>query len=204
VRIGFDVDGVLADFIPAYQALFVLIAGKNLFEPGDIFDPPCWHWPTLRGYEDQFPGITMDVLRNIWSNDNFWYSLGAMKNNVRALNMLIPLLEEKHEVYFLTNRAGLNPKRQTEMWLYKHLGYGRMSGMWPTVLICGENAKGDLCKHLKLDAYLDDKLENVEDVIAKNPTTQTYLLTRAYNQHRPFALQVKTLGEFLDAEMANL
>ena len=202
-------DGVIADFIPAYQSLFVMLSGANLFEPNDVFDPPVWDWPTHRGYEEMFPGITKDVWTNIITNDNFWYSLAPMKGNVRALNMLVPLLEEKHEVYYITSRPGIRAKRQTEVWLYKHLEYRRCHGLgtrMPTVLVVGPKAKGDMAKHLGLDIYLDDNLDNVNDCMTKALKTRTYLLNRAYNQspYDDMLLRVDSLGQLFDYEMANL
>ena len=50
MRLGIDVDGVLANFSKGYAELIIELTGKNLFQPGDIEDPPVWDWDILRGY----------------------------------------------------------------------------------------------------------------------------------------------------------
>lgn len=81
---------------------------------------------------------------------------------------------QQHEIYFITNRMGQYPKRQTELWLSQHLGFS------PTVLISPH--KGQVCAALHLDYYVDDKPSNVDDVIAEAPNTTVFMQDRAYNR----------------------
>lgn len=211
MRIGFDIDGVLADFIGSYQRLFVEESGGNLFGPSDHIDPPCWDWPQYRGYSDSVVGR---VWARITADDTFWMNLNPM-GNVLTLGQMLYELERKHEVYFITNRAGLRVKRQTEIWLIDHLRYpARCQGVFPTVLV--SSAKGVMCKALNLDVYIDDNYENCADAKLTSPTTRTYMLDRLYNRqtrvnnvlvnYAPLAgvPKVKTLGEMFDTELANL
>lgn len=212
MRIGFDVDGVLANFIPAYQALAVSVAGEDKFLPGDNVDPPCWDWPEYRGY-------SKEVIREVWSHikrsETFWLNLGTMPD-VKTLALLISSLERNHEVYYVTSRVGNGVKRQSELWLWQHLDYNSIMGAAasPTVLI--SSAKGAICKALKLDMYVDDNFDNVQNCAEESPLTRTYLLNRRYNNPltaegmkfpgplSELVIRVGGLGEVFDAEINNL
>ena len=193
-RIGFDVDGILANFIPEYQALFVSTTGRDAFQPGDNVNPPSWDWPTLRGYTDE---ETAHVWSLINANPRFWRDIGEL-DGASTLAMCIADLEAKHEIYFVTARPGLRPKEQTEEWLREHIGLDS-----PTVLI--SKHKGLVCKALNLDAYLDDNLGNCRDVFVESPKTRCYLLNRNYNQSiellPPSVTRVRSLGQMLDYEV---
>lgn len=203
MRIGFDVDGVLAAFTPAYQRLFIETTGVNLFAPGDDTDPPCWNWPEFRGYTKEQVSVVWDHIR---LNPAFSRNLAPLPG-ARELRHAIADLERRHDVYFITSRVGVAVKRQTEYWLMEHLGYVEET---PTVLIVGSRTKGAMCKALRLDCYIDDNWDNVEDCACESPTTRTYLLNAAYNQQPlleddcPLVIRVDSVAEMLDYEMVNL
>lgn len=203
MRIGFDVDGVLASFVPAYQELFVALTGVNLFLPGDDVDPPCWDWPELRGY-------TAEQTRMVWEhiklNPTFWEDLGTLPG-LRELRSVLRDLEQRHDVYYITSRTGVSVKRQTEAWLGSYLPYTRRH---PTVLIAGHRVKGSIAKALRLDVYVDDNWENAQDCACESPLTRTYLLNAAYNRQPlleeddPLIVRVDSLAEMFEHEMTNL
>ena len=207
MKIGFDVDGVLALFTPTYHKLVVGTSGRNLFEPDDDKNPPCWNTPELRGY-------TKKEMSGVWSaitsSRDFWLHLPETPDS-STLRMCILDLQRFHDIYFVTNRPGIDSKWQTEQWLMLHLGIER-----PTVLI--SSMKGLVAKSLKFDCYLDDNLDNANDVVlmtlatdrpvgVEGPTTRTYLLNKSYNQDRlcdSRVTLVDTLGQFLDKELIHL
>lgn len=208
MRIGFDIDGILANFIPAYQRAVIKVAGENLFHPGDDKDPPCWDWPELRGYD---PAVTKKVRQLIRESPDFWMNLNEVPGDCSTLRLTVLDLDRWHDIYYITNRMGNSAKWQTEQWLILHLGIER-----PTVLISAE--KGLIAKALQLDCYVDDNLDNVNDVVGRTgpeqieAKTRTYLMNRNYNQ--PTApginpldkrvIRVDTLGQFFDKELVNL
>lgn len=216
MRIGFDLDGVLVNFIEAYQRLVIETAhGLDLFQPGDNLDPPCWNWPEYRGY-------SADTMKRVWAtitaSRSFWYSLKPLAD-CSTLGLCIQSLEHEHDIYYITSRPGPYAKRQTEAWLRRHLPYP-FADVNPTVLIASD--KGAAAAALRLDAYIDDNLDNVKSVLAQSGKTRTYLLNKRYNQgearvgltltkaiapgaeaheveHR-YAVRVNTLGEMLTDE----
>ena len=215
IRIGIDVDGILARFTTAYQRLVVEVAGVDLFKPGDATDPPCWSWPEYRGYDKK---VISEVWSRIKTSHDFWMGLSELPDCC-TLRTLILDLQRWHEVYFVTSRVGKDVKWQTEQWLMLHLQIDQ-----PTVLISSE--KGLVAKALKLDVYVDDNADNVNDVILRtDPTvagmavpgsyrTRTYLVDKSYNREpgiseEPVSVdsrvtRVATLGQMFDRELKNL
>lgn len=170
MRIGCDIDGVLANFTQAYQALTIKCAnGVNLFHPNDDKDPPCWNWPEYRGYSKE---TVSAVWSEIKTSHTFWSELPETKD-CSTLRLCILDMQRWHEVYFITSRVGKDVKWQTEQWLVLHLGIER-----PTVLISSE--KGLCARALKLDCYLDDNADNANDVIqATLPKTEKEFMAAA-------------------------
>lgn len=202
-RIGFDIDGVLANFAKSYQNLVVKTTGRDLFQPDDINNPPCWDWPEFRGYSPEEMEKTWAAIRR---DDAFWMNLEPFTDNTVTLHQMLRELERKHEIYFVTSRSGMSPKRQTKMWLFENLSYYGIGGE-PTVLISSE--KGEVAHALKLNAYVDDNFDNAVDVVKRSATTSVYLLNRSYNAIPDWThpdgdtyTRINTLGQMFDAEIA--
>lgn len=176
MRIGLDVDGVLANFFHAFETLVIRLdpEHRNLFPLLGPEGPITWHWPQYWGYSDVLMdfknGLVWDYIRrDKW----FWYRLPSLPD-MHVLEFLWTRLRSDHEVYFITNRVGDRAKHQTEEWL-------RARGIdIPTVIITSK--KGETAKLLNLDAYVDDNWDNVIDVGVQCPACQTFLIDRAYNR----------------------
>lgn len=200
MRIGLDVDGVLADFIPAYQALVVRMTGKDLFKPGDDVNPPCWDWPQFRGYTDT---EIKAVWAQIIADPEFWSKLKPLEG-CDTLALCFEALSAEHDLYFITARPGARAKAQSEYWLWANVA--GFSNRYPTTVLISP-AKGLCARALKLDAYIDDNLDNALSVASVSPATRTYLLDRNYNQSAALPAEitrVRSVGQMLDYELNNL
>lgn len=192
MRVGFDVDGVLANFQPAYIDRTVSIAGRDLFPgPYGTFDIVTWNYPESYGY-------TENEMRAVWKSialdKTFWTSLSRYEDVTPAFREWLHVLEgdDSQDVYFITQRPGATAKAQTEEWLSRWLELENT----PTVLVTGE--KGLCAKALGLTHYLDDKTENLMDVLSTSPMTKTFRKIRTWNVEVPGAIALNTLSQFQD------
>ncbi len=189
MRIGIDVDGVLADFNRSFIERVIEVTGKDLFPPRP-FDIPTWDYPQHYGYTNTECSL---VWENIKTDDSFWYQLFPYDG---APEFLSKLHGGHHDIYFITSRPGLNTKSQTENWLeFHHYGMDTEVYSYPTVLISSD--KGGCAKALKLDLYIDDRTENCLDVNHASPGTRTIMLARPWNVAQPGILRVETLDQFV-------
>lgn len=170
MRIGLDVDGVLANFFSVYEQAVIDEAGEDKFpcRYPECF-PPVWDWPEHYGYDRAY-------IKRVWlkiaKSRSFWSELGRLPD-LQTLLEVAPWV--MHDVYFITARPGENAKGQTEEWLRRH-GVPN-----PTVLITAD--KGGACGVLGIDVYVDDKWENIQNVVETSKTTRAYLAPQyPYNQ----------------------
>lgn len=175
MKIAFDIDGVIANYVRGFMALIIALSGRDLFLESDWTDPPCWDWYKLRGYtKDEVSAAQTAILES----PDFWFNLEPMTHDVAQLAIAFEELDDHHEVYFITHRSGQHARRQTEDWLVHALGLWEV----PTVLLVGYRMKGVAAKALGLDLYIDDNYDNCLDCVEQSPLTRTYLLDRAYNR----------------------
>jgi 5'(3')-deoxyribonucleotidase len=176
LRIGVDVDGVLADFNAGFIDRVIHVTGRDLF-PARPFDIPTWNYPEHYGYTGaEVSAVWEDIKADPW----FWRNLPAYPHTTQALGLLMEAMRMGHFVYFITARPGVLAKQQTEEWIdtqYKRMVLGAPHA---TVLISSH--KGLCAKGLDLDFYIDDRLENVLDVINTRVQCETFLLDRPWNR----------------------
>lgn len=201
MRIGFDIDGVLASFESQMVPLLVSFTGRNLFPPDftDIANgPPVWDWIQLVGYT---AAEEEKAWKAVTSGHLFWTTLEPLPG-MTTLQHHWRELERRHSVYFVTNRPGASAKHQTESWLQRYL---LPYDSHPTVLISAH--KGLIARALGLDVYADDHTEYVWDVRIESPETRCYLLSRTHNQGATLPSSVKrirTLSELFEHELPEL
>lgn len=148
--------------------MIVGVTGKDLFQPGDVEDPPVWDWDLLRGYSKE---EVKETWKNITTSPYFWAMLDPMED---APGFLTELWHRPYEVYFITNRPGVQTQAQTATFL-SQFGY-----RLPSVVVSAE--KGACCAALGVDVYLDDKGENIIDVLEKSPMTTAILKPYRHNE----------------------
>lgn len=141
LRIGFDVDGVLANFEKYYlgraKELWPDYVRKSEWDFGLTKDQQDVLWKEIRG--------TMD----------FWNDLEVIGDQHLLMNDLW-LANRNHTLVFVTSRVptlGASTELQTARWLDHELDVD-----YPTVIVVDHwYEKAPLYKHLHLDAYIDDK-----------------------------------------------
>ena len=173
MRVGVDLDGVVADFNSTFIPRMVKVVGKDLFGPD--FIPTIWDYPLAAGYTR----AEMEAaLEDITQDSAFWRSLDCYHGEqvIKALDTLnLRQARGIDDIYFITNRPGKFAKWQSERWLKSH-------GMTDaTVLITPH--KGLAAAALDLDVYIDDKIENILDVITHTGVMcAPFLCDRPWNQ----------------------
>lgn len=183
LRIGIDMDGVLADFALAFQEV-----EERLFGPGpgvsagqpekeeeaEAADAAGAAGLKPRPTSDDDDEETASALRQmrrrrdmIWrdirSTPDFWQTLKPIEPGaVARIHEL--MLRHKWEVFFITQRPytdGDTVQRQTQRWLVAQ-GFDL-----PSVLVLG-GSRGAAAGALRLDYHLDDNPQNCIDVIAES------------------------------------
>lgn len=185
LKLGIDVDGVLADFVSAFRLEAQTVLGREFphFSSSWNFS----NWNITKAEETK-------VWDHIEATDNWFY---LYLNSLPGVSQNIPWLTNEHEVYFITTRiqtAGLPIQRQTEMYL-SDLGVE-----FPTVIVTRD--KGPIAAALQLDAFLDDKFENVARVAECSSKTKPYLMGASYNSSYEIPKRWKVVNcfqEFIEA-----
>jgi hypothetical protein len=171
-RIGFDVDGVLADFVSGFCDLTHTLIGKQIPTVPTVWD---WH---------RQAGVTEAEDKRLWSaialSPSFWYQLEPDPAMTSRVWRQLRHLERSNAIYFLTWRGGATAKQQTEGWLRCH-------GLaCPTVLIA--ECKAPIVRSLGLECYIDDRPSYCMEVREGSPHTRVYLRQRPYNAQNEAAL----------------
>lgn len=214
MRIGFDVDGVLARFNEAFEERLILVTGEDRLRgyPGDKY--LCWNWPEAHGYSEKQISATWDSVKQ---DPYFWQRLSPYLDAHRVVQELDWRQHNLFdEVYYVTARPGIRVRFQTEAWLE---GLSASYSGRKTVLISSQ--KGLVARALELDAYIDDKWENCLDVIAattpvgginypshsfdggiiRAPRTKVFLVNRPWNTSfgdDPFITRVDDPFQLID------
>jgi hypothetical protein len=181
LRIGFDLDGVLADFAGSYHAVGERLYGAaaESTRAGDPEDEADADVPTPsdegeRGVEPQsrqdrepdprLPRLGLRRRRDaVWkaiqSTPDFWTTLNPIDE--RAVRRVYELmLRHRWEVFFITQRPdteGDTVQRQSQRWLAAQ-GFDL-----PTVLVV-PGSRGAAAAALSLDYHVDDSPKNCLDV----------------------------------------
>ena len=219
LRIGFDLDGVLADMegelVRQAEILFrepmtrrveqrtvrdhadAARASADAMDAGTPVDGAANDVPLLLKLK-MTPRQQRRLWRHVESIENFWESLPPLEPGV--IERLARLtIERRWEIIFLTKRpktVGVTAQLQTQRWLESH-GF-----KLPSVYVV-QGSRGRIAAALALDIVIDDRPENCLDV-AVDSKARAILIWREGQNQLPAATQrlgigvVKTVTECLD------
>ena len=185
LRLGIDVDGVVADFRSAFRAL----AERELgIAPRDA--------------ESDLTKADIEQLwRAVAGKPNWWLDVPAYEPD-QIGRLYSRVRQSRWEVFFMTSRppsAGDSVQLQTQVWLERY-GF-----FLPSVLTAPTGARGELARSLRLDLALDDRIVNCLEIISASNAKAVMMLR---NPAEPNAREsaeargvgvVSTFAEALDA-----
>lgn len=203
LRVGFDMDGVLADFGAAFRDI-----EDDLFGADTTGPPPN----ATEEEKEQTPDRNLNPAasakesdrrrRAVWdrirATPDFWTTLKPTDPDaVRQLHAL--MLQCGWEVVFITQRpstAGETVQRQTQRWLVQQ-GFDMPS----VVVIAG--SRGAAINALRLTHHVDDSPQNCVDVKTDSTAMPILIVRRpddsAARQARKLGMKVAaSIGECLD------
>jgi hypothetical protein len=158
LRLGFDIDGVLANFRSAFRAAAISLVRGDVedFDPDD--DPETGESPLS-------PNDVRKVWDSIAKTSNWWMEIDPYEPEQIA--RLYSLTRAAGwEVFFLTKRpasAGDSVQFQTQWWIERFGFY------LPSVLTV-PGSRGEVANALRLDLIVDDQLINCVEVVSASPT----------------------------------
>jgi 5'(3')-deoxyribonucleotidase len=167
MRVGIDLDDVLADFISE----FTEVAHEMYGRPEIGTQPMDWEWSNF-GLSKEEQGKVWDRITRTW---NFWEKL-AVEPGADRISMT-RLLEDGHDLVFITARAktaGRTVQEQACRWLDHNFDLE-----YPTVIV--EKDKGPLAAALKLDYFIDDRPKNCIEIQDAVPTCKVFLKNSSHN-----------------------
>jgi uncharacterized HAD superfamily protein len=165
VRIGVDIDGLLADWNLGWAILLEQQTGRTVPRT-----PPLqWAWPEALGF-------TKENISNAWKFVNqypdWWVSLDNEPIFDEEARVNLVDLCSINDVYFITNRMTRGAKAATDLWLRNR---GLHSGC-----ICTKD-KGITARGLDLHYFLDDKPENCLDVKLMQSSCEVFIMDQPWN-----------------------
>ncbi len=178
LRIGFDLDGTVADMSSAlHQEALKLFGEAVLAKSADKKAPPSpdgAEGEEVQEPEDSTGTLAMDELHltarqqmQLWDHvkkiENFWTTLPELEPGIIA-RIARTAAERRWEIIFLTTRpstAGELTQLQSQRWLDAH-GF-----RYPSVMVV-HRSRGKIADALQLDAFVDDRPENCLDIAVES------------------------------------
>ena len=159
LRLGIDVDGVVADFRSAFRAL----AERELgIAPDDV--------------EAELSKTQVERLwKSVGATINWWVDIPAYEPD-QIERLYKEARRGRWEVFFMTSRpasAGDTVQLQTQVWL-ERFGY-----YLPSVLTAPGGARGELARSLRLDLALDDRVVNCMEIISASNSKALMVMREA-------------------------
>jgi hypothetical protein len=162
LRVGFDLDGVVADFRTAF-----LDAASKILGP-DAIRRPTSPLPDL-------DAVSAADAKRVWKvlteTPNWWLGLAPYEpDHIARLYQLAR--RHRWEVSFLTSRiptAGDSVQFQSQAWLEAH-------GFYMPAVVTVPGSRGEVANALRLDVIIDDQFLNCLEVVGGSQTKAILIL----------------------------
>jgi hypothetical protein len=162
LRVGLDLDGVVADFRTAFLEVAAKVLGR------DAIRRPASFMPDVDGVS---AADSKRVWKVITETPNWWTTL-APYEPAQIARLYQIMRRSCWEVSFLTSRiptAGDSVQFQSQVWLESHGYY-----LPPVVTVPG--SRGEIANALRLDAVVDDQFLNCVEIVGASQAKAMLLL----------------------------
>jgi hypothetical protein len=163
LRIGIDIDGVLADFRSAFHAAARRCLRHDIEDRADL---------------ESVGPLSPEDVRRVWEHiaktQNWWMDVPAYEPDQIA-RLYSVMRAVGWEVFFMTKRppsAGDSVQFQTQWWIERF-------GFYLPAVMTVPGSRGDVANGLRLDMIIDDQLINCVEVISTAPTKAILMLRTA-------------------------
>jgi hypothetical protein len=162
LRVGFDLDGVVADFRTAFLEAAAKLLGREAIQR------PTAPMPDFNAVS---AADAKRVWRAITETPNWW--LGLTPYEPAQIARLYQLMRRyRWEVSFLTSRiptTGDSVQFQSQAWL-------EANGFYMPAVVTVPGSRGEIANALRLDVVIDDQLLNCLEVVGASQTKAMLLL----------------------------
>lgn len=176
LRIGFDLDGTVADMYSALRREAIRLFGEEVLHttPASAQPQEARTEQAPKAEDDQTTTLAIKELHltarqqaQLWDHvkkiDNFWTTLPEIEPGIIS-RIAKAAAERRWEIIFLTTRpatSGELVQLQSQRWLEAH-------GMaFPSVFVV-QRSRGKIADALGLDAFVDDRPENCLDLAVES------------------------------------
>ena len=175
LRVGLDVDGVLADFRTAFRQLAASELGNS---------------PSASIEANLSKGDVERLWKAVSRLPNWWAGLPAFEPDQIARVYALSR-KWRWEVFFMTSRppsAGDAVQLQTQVWLEQHGFY------LPAVLTAPAGARGELARGLRMDIVVDDHLVNCMEIVGASNSKVLHMARQAMDADRRQQAESRGIG----------
>ena len=178
LRVGFDLDGTVADMYPALRREAIKLFGEEVLrttpEAAATQSAKEEEAPQPKPEDDQATTLAIEELHltarqqnQLWDHvkqiENFWTTLPELEPGIIS-RIARTARDRRWEVIFLTTRPptkGDLVQLQSQQWLDAH-GFH-----YPSVFVV-QRSRGKIADALHLDAFVDDRPENCLDIAVES------------------------------------